>query len=116
MFVFVAFMLVAAFSFVAAKAGDNETEVTADKAVKNMTYGACVSDAAKIKNDCYGTVKAALANCTAPAEITYADKKACKVTYKKDKKQCKTDFKSTKKTECGKIKATFMEKLRYSFA
>ena len=39
---------------------DNGTDATGTaKEAKNMTYGQCVSEGAKIKNDCYGSVKSA---------------------------------------------------------
>jgi hypothetical protein len=83
-----------------------------EKPVKNITYGKCVSENAVLKNDCYSSVKDALASCKMQANNqTDAKKdalKACKTTYKTDKKQCKTTFKDAKK-ECKKIKHNFFE-------
>jgi hypothetical protein len=81
------------------------------KDANNMTYGQCVSAEAKVKNDCYASIKTAYADC----RNVSASKTECKNTYKKDLKQCKTVFKASK-TECKKIKHNFLETTRHAFA
>lgn len=87
----------------------------------NMTYGSCVSEAAKIRNVCYEAAKEQAKSCAAAANGSDGRKdkammSQCKSTSKDGSNQCKKAFKATKKDECGKIKASFMEKLRYVFA
>ncbi|MDO8460360.1 MAG: hypothetical protein Q7S74_04580 [Nanoarchaeota archaeon] len=104
--------LVSLFSLVmAAKPEMNNSELKAYKAEKNMTYGSCVSENAKVKNECYVAVKNARASCL----LNASDGAVCKADYKKDLKQCKADFKASKK-ECKKIKHSFFETTRYTFA
>lgn len=111
--ILVSLFLIAGFS-ASAKTDPADTENTTSE--KEMTFGQCVSDAAGIKNGCYGTVKTTLADCKTNAETQTEPKpilKACKADYKKDKKQCKMDFKSAKK-ECNKIKHNFVDSMRAS--
>ncbi len=111
-----AFVLIFAFSFAVSADKDNETGKANVTAIveKNMTYGQCVSENAKIKNDCYVSVKDVLASCKVNA--TNVQIKQCNMDYKKDLAQCKAIFKSAKKAECGKIKANWFTKARYAFA
>ncbi|MEK6910534.1 MAG: hypothetical protein AABW82_02065 [Nanoarchaeota archaeon] len=105
--------LVSLFSLVMAEKSDNDSAKMerADKVGKNMTYGSCVSENAKVKNECYVAVKNARASCL----LNASDSDLCQPAYKKDLKQCKTDFKASKK-ECKKIKHNFFETVRYSVA
>lgn len=92
------------------KVNDSVKMEKADKVVKNMTYGACVSENAKMKNDCFASVKEARSNCL----VNASDSSMCKADYKKNLNQCKTVFKNAKK-ECKKIKHNFIETARYAF-
>ncbi len=109
------FLVILALSLVAAAKSENNTyEVKmerADKVVKNMTYGSCVSENAKVKNDCFASVKEARKSCLMNA----SDSSVCKTDYKKDLKQCKIDFKTSKK-ECKKIKHNFVETAQSAFS
>jgi len=94
------------------EASDNSVENSAsNQDAKNQTYGQCVSENTKIKNDCYSLVKGEYGLCKDNATLA----KECKNTYKKDMGQCKADFKVAKK-ECKKIKHNFSETIRYAFA
>jgi len=80
-----------------------------------MNYGQCVSDMARARNDCYNSSKVILNGCrNATANNTI--RRTCQDESRKDMDVCKGAFKSAKKNECGKIKASFMEKVRYAFA
>ena len=115
----IATFLVVASAFLVVAAKDDANTSGADKtAVKNMTYGQCVSDAATVKNDCYASVKEANKACKADAANQSDSKtalKTCQQDYKKDMKQCKADFKATKKTTCNKIKHNFLDTVKYAF-
>lgn len=87
---------------------------TAVAAQGNVTYGSCVSDAAKVKNDCYASVKTQRASCVNGTEDKTVAKQ-CVKDYTSGKKLCKVDFKKAKKDSCGKIKAGFLERARYAF-
>jgi hypothetical protein len=88
---------------------------------KNMTFGKCVSDSAKTKNDCYSQVKDQAKYClqTAKNQTAQKDKRAsarqCDSDYKTSLKTCKEGFKSAK-TDCMKIKHGFFERMRAAFA
>ena len=104
----------------AANAGQGANAETAT-AAKNMTFGACVSATAVVKNSCYTGVKTAFKTCK-DAAANSTDKTAakqsskdCKATYTKDMKQCKLDFKTTKKNDCGKVKHNFLESIGAAF-
>ena len=84
--------------------------------VLNMTFGKCVSGAAKVRNDCYRSMNNQTKTCSESANKERNAMNQCKNTSKEGIRACKAAFKETKKTECGKIKASFMEKLRYAFA
>lgn len=115
----IATFLVVASAFLVVAAKDDANASDADKtAVKNMTYGQCVSEAANVKNDCYASVKEADKACKADAANQSDSRTAlknCQQVYKKDMAQCKADFKATKKTTCNKIKHNFFDTIRYSF-
>lgn len=84
---------------------------------KNMTYGQCVSDAAKLKNDCYKEGKNKGELCINNSEMAKRPKdvtKQCKVDYKSDIKACKQNFKDAKKTCIQETKPNFWQKMRYS--
>ena len=78
-------------------------------------FGQCVSDMAKARNECYNASKEALNECK-NATTNSTEIRACQTDFKDDKKVCKAAFKSAKKAGCGKIMASFMEKIRYAFA
>ncbi len=104
------FVLIVAASVFAA--GNEKAEVND---AKNMTYGNCVSEMAKIKNGCYATIKDQKQTCTQTAKnATKVEMKACKDTYKKDMMQCKSGFKMQKK-ECAKIKHNVFQTMGSSF-
>lgn len=120
-----AFFIVATFSFVLAAKTENESESAGtpmlisaqdNASVKNMTYGTCVSAAAKIKNECYASTKVTLKNCTATdANASKGKNVQCKTDYKSTMNNCKMLFKSSKK-DCAKIKHNFFETARYALA
>ena len=94
------------------KSGD-ETKVSNAGGVANMTYGRCVSEAAKLRNDCYKSSATQSKTCITGAAKDKNTSNQCRQTAKDGKGQCKLSFKETKKTACGQIKAMFMEKLIY---
>lgn len=105
-FVLLAFFLISAFmlSWVCAanNSGNpnnhsgNEFNINQnDSNTKNMTYGQCVIEGVKLKQNCYLFVK-----------------NQSKEDYKTSKAQCKKDFKLFKQ-DCKKIKHNFLETLRY---
>jgi hypothetical protein len=79
----------------------------------NGTYGQCVAAAAKLRNECYASMKNISASCS--ANTTRAERAKCLADSKKDMASCKADFKSIK-GECRKIKHNFFETMRYAFA
>lgn len=95
----------------AAETEDNSSAITEIKEGKNITYGQCVSASAKVKNDCYASVKEVYDLCKTNA----TDTKQCKSDYKPSKNECKKTFKAGKK-ECSKIKHNFIDTIKYSFA
>ncbi|MFA6461664.1 MAG: hypothetical protein WCV90_05310 [Candidatus Woesearchaeota archaeon] len=108
-------------------ASDKATEVKAttaaapelaSEAPKNMTYGQCVSELAKVKNTCYEATSVTQKTCQDQASADATTKKdvskQCKQTYKKDKAGCKSVFKDGKK-ECAKIKHNFFETMGSAF-
>ena len=113
------FILAMSFVFAASiKADDNqsgdETTTTSNAGgVANMTYGKCVSEAAKLRTDCYKSAATQTETCITGAAKDKNASKQCGQTAKDGKGQCKTVFKETKKTTCGQIKANFMERLVY---
>lgn len=94
-----------------------ETATTAKQPMGQTTFLQCVSDAAAVKNTCYGTSSDKKTTCletaSAQTDVKTANK-ACAADYKKEKAQCKTDFKKTK-NECKKIKHSFLDSIRASF-
>lgn len=87
---------------------------------RNITFGQCVSENAKLKDVCYKSAKDVLKNCKTQTNTNSSDKKSnknavkrCDQTYKKDLTQCKVVFKESK-NECRKIKHNFMESFRAS--
>jgi hypothetical protein len=115
--VFASFLVFAS----AAEQGKNRTGNETDKettGVKNMTYGQCVSEAAKVKNTCYSGIKTIYQQCKDNAKNQTDSKtasKQCNADYKKSMAQCKSDFKGTKKQECAKIKHNFLETMGSMF-
>jgi hypothetical protein len=101
----------------------NNTEIR--QAVKNatMNYGQCVSEAAKMKNDCFAELRNQTVSCkpepnanrTGKMERNKTALRDCKSSLKTGEVQCKAAFKASK-IECAKIKHTFFEGLRASFA
>lgn len=118
--------LIAMLSFaLAAKGGEsnlsnlevknNVSEVLQEaKEVKNVTFGACVSDAAKQKNDCYALAKESRSSCLNNS-VDKATTKKCKTAYDGEIKQCKGAFKGVK-NECKKIKHSFWESAKVALA
>ena len=88
----------------------NITERIGARINATMNYGQCVSDTAKAKNGCFNATNEKSKTCAAAA-TNKTMKKGCKTEYNKGMDECKKAFKDAKKNECGKIKATFMEKL-----
>lgn len=82
---------------------------------KNMTFGQCVTEAAKIKNTCFGNALTNRENCANNSDNP-AKTKQCRNDYKKEKKQCKAEFKSAKKTCIQKTKPKLWEKIRYGLS
>lgn len=117
--VMVCFVLASAFLVIA---DENDTDVNASDqnnsvgpgALKNMTFWACVSDAAKAKNDCYDVSKNATAACANASGADKAAGKACQQAGKSSKTSCKTSFKAVK-NECNKIKHTYWEGFKALF-
>jgi hypothetical protein len=114
------FVFILAMSFVfAAKivddndSGDNITTIPRAGGVANMTYGHCVSEAAKLRTDCYKSAATQTKTCVTDAAKDKNASKQCKQTAKDGKNQCKTAFKDTKKAQCSQIKARFLERLIY---
>ena len=90
--------------------GTNKELRQNEKLESNMTYGKCVSEAAKVQKTCYATAKTAREGCRAEIKAQNVTKnesktglKACDQTYKTGKGQCQKDSKGAK-TECKKIK------------
>lgn len=83
---------------------------------KNMTFWECVSDAAKVKNDCYKSSKDAAKTCfdNSKANKDKAAGKVCEASAKDSVKNCKTAFKAVK-NECNKIKHNWWDAFRASF-
>jgi uncharacterized protein YjdB len=117
-----AIVLIAVLPFVLAKDKADVTTVdissneTQEANATKQTYGACVSEAAKVKNQCYQDAKEAFETCSNNAADSKETKKTCKTTAKDGLKKCKSDFKAAKK-ECAKTtKLKFFEKMKYAFA
>jgi len=118
--VILAVLLVFSIAFVLA---DNETEDSENNETskqKNMTFGLCVSEAAKIRQTCYAETKNASLECAKTAKAN-TDKqqgkeqgKQCSSTYKAEKKDCKNSFKAAKKTCIQIYKPGFWQRMRYS--
>lgn len=87
-----------------------EDAATNESAAPKVTFGTCVSEAAKLKNMCYASEKDKAATCKS------ADKKSkeCRKVYKVSKKQCKMAFKAAKK-ECRKLKHNFIDEAKVAF-
>lgn len=85
--------------------------------VKNMTFGQCVSDAAKLRNDCYAQGKQTLKNCTQASKQTKnkLEAKACQSSGKNASKVCQQTFKDSKQTCIQETKPGFWQRMRYSF-
>jgi len=81
-----------------------------------MTYVRCVSDSAKVKNDCFNNATEKAAECRITA-INNSDKnmlKQCQADYKAEKAECMKGFKETK-TECKVAKHSFFDSLKVMF-
>ena len=115
----VVFILAMSFVFAASINSDdnqsgNETNKTSHAGgVANMTYGHCVSEAAKLRSDCYKTSATQSKTCVTGAAKDRNASSQCKQTAKDGKGLCQSAFKETKKSTCGQIKAMFLEKLIY---
>jgi len=81
----------------------------------NMTFGKCVSGAAKVRNECYKNAAEQTRTCASGENKNRSELKQCKTAAKDSANQCKKAFKDEKKNTCGKIKASFMEKVRAAF-
>ena len=78
---------------------------------KNVTYGTCVSDFAKIKNPCFNESKQIRRVCLENAGNDSVMQKTCKLEYKENKKECKNSFKESKQF-CKQYKKKLMERFR----
>lgn len=78
---------------------------------KNMTFLQCVSDSAKIKNDCYGQAKEIAKNCSSKKA---GEKIACQKLSKDSVDSCKSSFK-TAKDSCNQIKHSWWEGFKARF-
>ena len=95
------------------QSGDKTNKTSNAGGVANMTYGHCVSEAAKLRSDCYRSSATQSKTCIANATKDKNASNQCKQTAKDGKGLCQTAFKEAKKSACGQIKAMFMEKLIY---
>jgi hypothetical protein len=76
----------------------------------NLTdFGQCINDVAKIKNDCFASVKNVTSLCEAQKNRTGNWTEDCNQEVKSRTSQCKVDFQNAKKEQCGKIKHNFMQ-------
>lgn len=87
-----------------------------NKTAKNMTYGQCVSDFAKIKNQCYADAKNLSSDCGGKdlKNMSKTENEVCKADVKNAVNQCKKEFKAAKQ-ECKKIKHNFFETMSVMF-
>jgi len=86
--------------------------------IKNqrMTFVGCVSDSAKIKNDCLNASNGIAAACKI-SSINNSDNNAtkqCLSEYKDARAECMNGFKGTR-TECNQAKHNFFDSLRVMF-
>lgn len=97
----------------------NETErheaVQALKNATNVTFGECISEAAKQRNSCYAASEDARKNCTDVASTDKAAKKQCQAANKEGRNSCKTLFKSSK-DECKSIRHNAWDSIKAAFA
>lgn len=83
---------------------------------QRMTFVSCVSDSAKVKNDCLNLANQKAAACKIDA-INNSDTNAtkqCLSEYKEAKTECMSGFKETK-TECNQAKHNFFDSLKVMF-
>lgn len=82
----------------------------------NMTYGLCVSEFAKLKNDCYAENRNVYLNCSVDArnstENVTGRNNECRLVYRAGKNECKSEFKSDK-MECKRFRKNFADKMRF---
>jgi hypothetical protein len=82
-----------------------------------MTFGKCVSEAAQIRQGCYGLEKNISKQCVNIANLTKDENKErqCFSDYKESKKNCRSIFKEAK-INCIQIyKPNFWERMQYVF-
>jgi chromosome segregation ATPase len=95
---------------------DYKEQVKQQVKEQRMTFVSCVSDSAKVKNDCLNAANTKGAACRIEA-INNSDKnmsKQCISEYKDAKAECMKGFKETK-TECNQAKHNFFDSLRVMF-
>ena len=119
MFIAICFVFLAA-AFVIAddnSSGNNTPSVISVHNDSNMTFGKCVSEAAKIRQVCYQEDKNISKQCVITAKSGKDKPKAkqCILDYKETKKNCKLDFKEAKKVCIQTYKPKFLEKIRFIF-
>lgn len=125
LFALIAFAIVLSFAFlVSAVKNESEDNISSEisdatlpaeiEPPKNWTFGQCVKEGVRMRQDCYKNCSDRQKTC-AGAGTGKEAKKQCKANYKSEKGLCKTTFKAAK-LECKKIKHNFFETLRYSTA
>jgi septal ring factor EnvC (AmiA/AmiB activator) len=95
---------------------DYKAQVMQQVKDQRITYVSCVSDSAKVKNECLIAVNQKTLACSIAA-INNSDKNAtkqCLSEYKDARTECMSGFKNTK-TECAKAKHNFFDSLRVMF-
>lgn len=84
----------------------------------NMTYGACVEENAKLKNTCFENRNTILEICkkniNENSSLAQNRSDRCNSNYKTGLDTCKTTFKEAK-TQCSKMKHSFIDSIRYFF-
>jgi len=96
----------------------NETDfVIRNNNTSNMTFGKCVAEAAKLRQECFAEDKNISKQCADAAKLGKDKKqeKQCLSDYKENKKNCKSSFKEAKKTCIQIYKPGFWERIRYTF-
>ena len=95
----------------------NNSNASSEKTIKNMTFGQCVADAVKIKQECFEQQQQTYKTCL-NASKTGKDKQAAKTCLsdgKQAKNSCKTSFKDAKKICIQQTKPNFWQRMRFAF-
>jgi len=84
----------------------------------NMTFGKCVVDAVKLRQDCYSQNKNVSKECINTAKVGKDKKQArtCLSDYKQSKKSCMASFKEAKITCIQTYKPKFWARMKSKFA